>query len=477
MNDRAKFPQAFVERIEELIPPSEQEAFFEHCTEPLPKTIRVVDTTTIPKTWKLDPTPIEEGFFIQRPNQSEVPLGKTLQHFTGQIYSQSLSSMLPVVVLDPQPGEKILDLCAAPGSKTTFLGQRMENTGVVIANEPSSSRSKKLTSNLDRLGSINNVVIQSDGSLLNNFFAQEFDKILLDAPCSSEGFGRRDRKYFDQMWSEKNIFQIAKLQKRLIISAFEMLRPGGTMVYSTCTSAPEENEEVVQHLLNTYREAVTIEPTKLQHIPHHSGIENWNELPFHPDVIKHSMRFYPHLRDDTWNSESFFIVKITKNMPLKLPAPKKPVKLPEIKIYKKNQTAEVVTCIAKQFGLPKSWPTLFGSDKPMFVEKQGNLYLTTQEAARFTQSNLFRRVGLLVWDKDQNFSTEFTIKLAPLATKNTLDLDTQTAQRWREGYDLLEIDQLEEGQVIIVRNNHFGLGWGKVLKNKLKNKLDRNLIN
>jgi len=476
-----KFPARFVERLEALLPKDEVAPFLEHCTAPLPKVVRLKNKSLVDKPgWTLAPTAVPEGFFINREDQNELPLGKTLEHFTGDIYSQSLSSMLPVVVLNPQRDEKVLDLCAAPGSKTSFLAQRMGNTGLIVANEPSGSRAKKLAANIDRTASFNTVMIQSDGTILNSFLGQEFDRILLDAPCSSEGYGRRDNTFFEKMWSEPKIFMAAKLQKRLIESAWEMLIPGGIMVYSTCTSAPEENECVVQHLLDTYPSTVEILPTGLENVPHAKSLEAWEAQSFDKDITEHAQRFYPHLSSETWNSESFFVCKLRKAEAVKRVPPKKPNQLTEAKVFKKNQNAEVVTQIAKKFGLEKTWPQLLMEGKPQFYIKQHELYLTTPQAAQFMQSNLFRRVGLRIRDKDDNLTTEFAMQIGAHATKNVAELDADQTERWLQGYDIPTTDKtltsLKNGSAVLVRHQNHGLGWGKVINGKIKNKLDRDLV-
>jgi len=455
-----KFPSRFVERLQSFLPENEVSLFLEHCTEPLPKVVRLKDLEMeTPAGWTLSPTSVPEGFFIDRDNQTEIALGKTL---------------------DPQPEEKILDLCAAPGSKTSFLAQRMNHTGLIVANEPSSSRSKKLAANLDRMGSINTAVIQTDGTILNTFFAQEFDKILLDAPCSSEGYGRRDNTFFSKMWSEPKIWQAAKLQKRLIESAWEMLSPGGTMVYSTCTSAPEENECVVQHLLDTFPDTVEILPANLDAIPTAPGLTEWEGHRFEPAITKNAVRFYPHLRSKTWNSESFFVVKLRKTQAVSRPSAQKPTHTTEVTFFKKNQTAEIITRVAKDFGLPKTWPHLFTEGKPAFYRKQNELYLTTPEGLRFMQSNLFRRVGIKIFDKDDNLTTTFARMLAGQATKRVLDLDTNETKRWLEGFDIpctnSGLVNLKDGTAVLIKHHDFGLGWGKIIKGKVKNKLDRDLV-
>ena len=462
------FPPAFVSRIEKILPVSEWESFWEMATEPLPKVIRT-DNLGTELGWNLRSTLVPEAFFIEREDQEVRPLGKTLEHFTGQIYSQSLSSMLPVQVLDPKPGERLLDMCAAPGSKTTFCAQRMANAGLIVANEPSSSRSKKLVSNLNRLGVSNTVLLQSDGTLLDQFIAPMFDKVLLDAPCSSEGFGRRDARFFQDMWSESSIVEMSKLQKRLIVAGFNLLLEGGTMTYSTCTSAPEENEVVVQHLWDCFPGAVEILPINLEDLPHHPGLTAWEGRSFDAEISEKSVRLYPHLRSETWNSESFFVCLIRKKSVIKTPDLVNYADSSTHKFLKKNQIAEVVGPLTRSFGFPKNWVK-----DGVWLSKNGALFLTTKSAMSFCNHYLWRRAGLKILDKDKNITTEFAIKFGNLATKRVLDLSRTQTVRWLAGYDL-EFEGYEEGFYIVKYKNYY-LGWGKMLPGKLKNKLDRDRV-
>ncbi len=476
-----KFPQKFVERIHAILPEDEWNDFFACATEPLSKTIRISKSkiknrkSKISKSWKLSPTAIPEAFFIERENQKEEPLGKTLEHFGGDMYIASLSSLLSVHVLDPQKEERILDIAAAPGSKSTFISSRMENTGTLVVNEPSSSRSMKLASNLDRMGVQNEVILQNDGTHLNTFFVQEFDRILLDTPCSSEGFGRKDSTFFQKMWSEKKIFEAAKLQKKLIRSAFEILAPGGTMVYSTCTSAPEENEAVVQHLLDVFGEHVEVVPIELENIPHHTGLEQFEGNVFSEEITKNVCRIFPHLRNDQWNSEIFFLAKVRKTESLLLPGKKQIPLKSSTQILEKNQTATVIAKLCKTFGLEKK---LF--EKKVFLERGTALYLTTKSAASFAIHHPHRRTGLPMFDKHGNITTSFALRYGRWATKHILELSDEEKGRWLEGFDIPLADpmQIEDGTEILVQYKGFCLGHGKLQNKgkKLKNKLDRSLV-
>ena len=167
----------------------------------------------------------------------------------GGIYLQSLSSMIPPLVLNPKPNEKVLDLTAAPGSKTTEISALMENKGYILANELDSIRCERLRYNIEMQGANIVEVINKRGEKVGEEHKEEFDKVLLDAPCSGEGrfLGNSPKTY--RTWSKKTVNDLAKLQKKLLKSAYEALKPGGILVYSTCTLNKKENEEVLEWAL------------------------------------------------------------------------------------------------------------------------------------------------------------------------------------------------------------------------------------
>jgi 16S rRNA (cytosine1407-C5)-methyltransferase len=477
----SKFPAKYVERMKKLIPVDELDLFFENVTKPIPRTVRI-SPENLAKIkadnagWILSKVAeIPEAFFITRKDQQDNPLGRTLEHFSGEMYIQSLSSMLPVKILAPELDDKILDMCAAPGSKTTFLSQKMENTGLLVCNEPSGSRSKKLSANLNRLGVINSVMLQSDGVKMYHFLGQEFDKILLDAPCSSEGFSRKDASFFNKMWAEGKIFEAAKLQKKLILSAFSMLKPGGTLLYSTCTSAPEENELVVQHLLNKFPEAEVVS-IDLGQIPARKGITKWENQEILAEISENVRRIYPHLETDQWSSESFFVSLIRKRYGISMRPPIKPdfVKNHPV-ILKKNQAAEIYTRLAKHFGIEKSILKQY-----TLLSRDDGIYFSTKNVGQFCQKNLFRKFGLKIIDKNDNITTEFALRMGKFATKNIYNLkDKVEYQKWMDGFDLnLDENELKNfsEKIVLVKFNRFCVGFGKIINEKLKNKLDRDLI-
>ncbi len=229
------------------------------------------------------------------------PPGRRIEHWLGLYYAQEAVQTLPVMALDPQPGETALDLCAAPGGKATYIAARMQNRGTLVANEPSGRRQMSLLANVNRLGVLNTMVTAYQGE---NFPMQtSFDRILVDAPCSAEGTLRKAPSLRNGA-SSGTIARLARLQKRLILRAFDLLAKGGLLVYSTCTFAPEENEAVVAHLLQE-RDAEIL-PFSIP-IEASSGLLGWQGETF-PEQTKHCVRVYPH----HLNSGGGFLARITR---------------------------------------------------------------------------------------------------------------------------------------------------------------------
>ena len=161
--------------------------------------------------------------------------------------------MTPASRLPVEPGDRVLDVCAAPGGKATELGAKLQGTGVLAANDLSSSRAKGLLKNLELFGIGNVLVLSEEPGKLVSYFEGYFDKILIDAPCSGEGMFRKDKKMV-KAWEEHGPSFFSKIQKSIITQAAQMLRPGGMLLYSTCTFSPEENEQTIEYLLQEYPE-------------------------------------------------------------------------------------------------------------------------------------------------------------------------------------------------------------------------------
>lgn len=187
---------------------------------------------------------VKEGYYY---SGQERP-GKHPYHEAGLYYIQEPSAMAVVELLDPRPGETILDLCAAPGGKTTHIAGRLKGEGFLVSNEIHPARAKILSQNVERLGVKNGVVTNEDSHSLSQYFPEFFDRIVVDAPCSGEGMFRKDEAARLQ-WSPDHVNLCAKRQGEILLNAAAMLKPGGVLVYSTCTFSPEENEQVIEEFL------------------------------------------------------------------------------------------------------------------------------------------------------------------------------------------------------------------------------------
>lgn len=218
------------------------------------------------------------------------PIGATLEHWLGLYYVQEAVQAAPVLALDPRPGERVLDLCAAPGGKSVHIAGRMQNTGLLVVNEPNGRRQQALLANLNRAGAWNVAATEYRGQDMP--LGEAFDRVLVDAPCSAEGTLRKAHALRDGA-SKQTIDRLSRLQVRLILRAFDLVRIGGTLVYSTCTFAPEENEVVVAALLSQ-RRALIVSPGF--GFPCSPGLDAWEGSSF-PESMKDCVRIYPHQLD------------------------------------------------------------------------------------------------------------------------------------------------------------------------------------
>lgn len=224
----------------------------------------------------------------------------------GRAFIQNAASWLPVLALDPQPGDAILDVCAAPGGKTSHIAAITNNQAAITANDNSRPRLAKMRANFARLGVTSAETTLFDATqIARKLDGQQFNKILLDAPCSGEGMMHLDRDKDFATWSVAHIKRLQQLQKKVLAQAWHLLAPGGTLVYSTCTMAPEEDESVVDYLLRTRPEA-DIVPFTLALPNRVPTVREWNSRQFDPR-LQHAVRLTPHPQ-----IEAFFVCKLTK---------------------------------------------------------------------------------------------------------------------------------------------------------------------
>jgi NOL1/NOP2/sun family putative RNA methylase len=252
----------------------------------------------VSKGFELKTTVIPEVLAVEK---APLSTGATSEYLLGYYYIQDLSSCMAVDALDIAPGQLVLDVAAAPGGKTTFMAQKMNNSGAIIALEPNDRRARSMSFNLARCGVYNTCIFKADG-LYAGKFEMKFDRVLLDAPCSCEGVIAKDptRKLSH---TPEDVDYCSRIQERLIEAAATCVKPEGILVYSTCSFAPEENEMVVDRLLRKFGN-ITVDPVAYGS----SGLTRFGDFKF-DDQLKHAHRLYPHLHDTT----GFFIARLRVN--------------------------------------------------------------------------------------------------------------------------------------------------------------------
>lgn len=212
----------------------------------------------------LIPHPIVKNGYIFDP--TKYPLGKSIEHFLGLFYIQEPSAMVPAYLLNADKDDIVLDLCAAPGGKSVQTSFLMENLGLIIANDLSYSRTNAILENVERLGLGNIIITNNNFKDIYHSYKNYFTKIIVDAPCSGSGMFKKDKKMMED-WSYNKVLKFAEEQKEIISYAYKMLKPGGTLLYSTCSFSFEENEEVIEYLLSTSdAEVIDIEENDLFYV-------------------------------------------------------------------------------------------------------------------------------------------------------------------------------------------------------------------
>lgn len=305
------FSARLLDRYRELLPQKEDfDSFVRVSKTKYPKTIRT-NTLKCDDEWVIHQLAARNIQFEKHPHVPHLFTLHQLPYLLGGMWEtqmgfwqpQELASQLPPLVLNAQPGERVLDMAAAPGNKTIQLASSMRNTGTLLACEPNKERAKALRFVLGRAGVTNTGVALQDSLSLPS--SLRFDKILLDAPCSGEGLLRKKPQTL-KSWSEKYVQHKAQLQVKMITHACELLKEGGTLVYSVCTLSPEECEGVLTSLLHARNDMRLVE-TKLPGDIGRPGLSSFRNRTFSPGM-SHAKRLYPQ----DHNTQSFFIATLNK---------------------------------------------------------------------------------------------------------------------------------------------------------------------
>lgn len=403
--------------------------------------ISVEDFTKI-SPFSLTPIPwSNSGFYI---SEEERPAKHPYYH-AGLYYIQEPSAMAPVGVLDVQPGDRVLDLCAAPGGKSTQIAADLQGSGILISNDISASRTKALTKNIELFGATNVIVLNENPEKLAARFSGFFSKILIDAPCSGEGMFRKDPDAAHN-WGIYSSDKCVLLQQDILTSAGEMLAPGGSMVYSTCTFNPEENEKMMELFLKHHSDF------ELKDI---SPLDGWEKgradwAGYNKELLK-TARLWPH----KIKGEGHFVACLHRRGILKLSS------TDVSSLEEKRDLADFTNFVQQNLKIELKGKIETYGDRlylqPTWVpDLQGikvvrpGLYLGTLKKNRFEPSH-----SLALALKKQSF-------------KRTLDLDVESG----EIFNYLKGETLnvtgERGWTGVLANG-FPVGWGKQLEGILKN--------
>jgi len=418
-------PQEFLERIQFQLG-EEFPDFLRALERPRAVALRLNPMKAAPTLpFQMEPVPWEPSGFYYAPDARP---GLHPYHEAGVYYMQEASAMAPVVLLDPQPGERICDLCAAPGGKSTQIAGRLMGQGLLLCNEIEPKRARILSRNVERMGISNALVTNEHPAVLSQRFEGFFDRVLVDAPCSGEGMFRKEEAAVTD-WSVQTVQMCADRQRQILHSAAAMVRPGGRLVYSTCTFAPEENEQTVSAFLQAHPEFV---PETI-------------EAPWFAQGENGSFRLWPH----KLKGEGHFAAVLRRQGEENTPAvPVKPQPVPK-------EWADFANALTIR--LPEGRPLLFGQSLywvPMEMPEIGGLKVLRcgLELGEVKKGRFEPAHALALW-------------LSDCANTQSFPADSPEIQKFLHG----DVVPSQQRLWCLVQVDGYSIGWGKgdgtVLKN------------
>lgn len=478
MSETIKLPAAFLKRMEKLlgteytafIQSYEQERYYGLRRNPLKASAAAFEErmpfALAPVGWA------REGYYYQAEEQP----GRHILHEAGAYYIQEPSAMAVAEILDPQPGECILDLCAAPGGKSTQIAGRMAGEGLLVSNEIIPARAKILSQNIERMGIRNCVVCNETPERMAAFFPDFFDRIVVDAPCSGEGMFRKDETAVAE-WSEAHVSMCADRQYGILLEAARMLRPGGVLVYSTCTFAPEEDEGVVSRFVREHEMYV------IEEVSHDSafvqGRRDWIEDP--AEGIEYTMRLMPH----RLKGEGHYIARLRRRelfpgsgVQQERDAVESPITERQKGRKKENRRPERLSAeeiqdfLVRELGLSADWLERQDGVLQNFGEQ---IYLVPR-AMRPMQGMKVVRAGLHLGTGKKNRiepSHALALALHIEETERRMELTESEAERYLRG-ESLNCTDVQKGWLLLTYKG-YPLGFGKASGGQVKNHYPKGL--
>lgn len=474
-DERERLPEAFTEKMRRLLD-SEYDAFAVSYSQGRQYGLRRnLQKGTEQDFIRVMPFPLEkiswarEGYYYDAVSQP----GRHVLHEAGAYYIQEPSAMAAVEALESAPGERILDLCAAPGGKTTQIAGRMEGRGLLVANEVIGDRARILSQNVERMGISNCVVCSEKPERMAELFPGFFDRILVDAPCSGEGMFRKEEAAREE-WSPEAVLMCADRQAMILEEAAKMLKPGGVLVYSTCTFSPEENEGTINAFLQRYAEYYIEEPSCKDLFA--SGRADWIKQP--APGIEHTLRLWPHLL----RGEGHYVARLRKKSTgvagtswenIDRKRPEKGSKKSTIR--ERASEAElcklVDTFLTEELALEEGWLDRQSGQLLRFGDQ---IYLAPEGMISLTGVKVLRPGLHLLTEKKNRFEPAHALALSldPKRVKRTKTLTEQEAQAYLRGESVP--CQEERGWLLLVYEG-YSLGFGKASGGQIKNHYPKGL--
>ena len=440
-----KLPTAFVEKYTRLLG-DEAPAFFASFDKPMSHGFRLnplkpnMKDVALPLT---DPVPYTKCGYYGTVD------GNTIDHMAGYVYSQDPSAMAVGALAAPHANWKVLDLCAAPGGKSTQIGAMLDQDGLLVSNEINHSRAKVLSSNIERMGITNVLVTNNSPEELVKIWPHYFDMIIVDAPCSGEGLFRKDPEAINY-WHADYPAECAQRQKKILASAMTMLAPHGQLVYSTCTFAPEEDEQNIAWLLTNYPTLQVIPLIATDGMVH--GRPQWADG---NEQLKGTIRFFPQLS----RGEGHFIAKLQNNDEATTTPRFKAWRAPRLN-SEQRQLWQKFQQQTLNISLPNERLTIW----------QDQLLLLPNTLSDFKNAHVLRLGLKLGTFRKKRFEPDYAIShaLSVYDFKVVINLNDEQYQKYVHG-DVITLTQSGKQQwcVVVYRNKPFSLG--KLVNNTLKN--------
>ena len=417
----------YFERYKEIV--DDWSAFADAVQRPLPTTIwanplRITAAELVARLHQanINPIPmhwIEGGYQLPEVGQP----GLLWEYMAGMFHVQEEVSMLPIKLLDVQPHHTVLDMCAAPGNKTAQIAVAMQNKGTVIANDRNVGRLKASRQIFNRLGLVNITMFSQDASNLPNSFGQ-FDRILADVPCTCEGTCRKTPHVMTRV-SVSGSEKMARVQKAILRKAVKLCKPGGKILYSTCTFAPEENEAVLQEILDTMPDYVRILPAKVDGFVTAPGLSEWNGRTFDLSM-QNAIRVWPH-HNDTGGFFMALIEKLEGNQPT---PPQAQLNNSQTNIADASmlrfEREPWLPDLCKRFGFPEA---IFADYDIIRMSKRGTHFVNKDHLV--VNKPVPDSVGMMFMRTDGRFpkmTTAAGMFFGKQATQNTIEIDSEQAQ-------------------------------------------------